>query len=176
MLMLAITAALAAPTVHVQPGRPTYGSVMDTVDAPIDIVRQVVSDCARLQLWFPDMRDTRVVARLGSGVRCEGVMDLPWPVADRSWHVFIDGSEVVVNGQPAVLVRFAYIQGSGNLADMSGHFRLQAAPGGGTRVTYEAWVDLGFWLPSFVLSWATQRVLPGIIEGIRTEAVLRTAP
>lgn len=179
--MFIITAALAAvagmadPVVTVERGEVTYGSVVDVVPVRLDRLVEVATDCGRFDEWFPDMRDTHVVATVAGVVRCRGAMDLPWPLADRHWDVLVDWEPVDIDGARGAVVSIDYLPGSGNLEAMKGRYVLESVgpDGACTRVRYEAWVDLGTWLPDFVLGWATQRILPGVITGLEEQAIAR---
>jgi len=165
----ATTAVHAAElqSIEVEVGRPSTGRLVGTVDVPPAEVLAIVLDCASTGDWFPDLVDTHVV-----GVdRCAGATDLPWPMADRTWAI-----DVWVEPQgEAWLAGFAYVPGSGDLASMEGHWLLEPTEEGGTRVTYEVSIDLGFWIPEPLVGWATRRVMPGILDGLEAQASVGVA-
>jgi carbon monoxide dehydrogenase subunit G len=164
LLLTAFTASAAQlESIEVEVGRPAHGSMVGVVDVPIEEVFAIVMDCESTGEWFPDLDDTRLVA----ADRCAGRTDLPWPIADRTWEIDLASDGV---GTSTWEASFAYVAGSGNLAAMHGRYLLEATDDGRTRVTYEAWIDLGFWIPEPLVSWATKRVLPGVLEGIEQEA------
>lgn len=157
------TQAAELTSIEVEVGRPAYGKMVGIVDVPVQQVFAIVMDCEGTGGWFPDLEDTHLVA----ADRCAGTTDLPWPITDRTWEIDLSASGV---GTETWEAGFAYVPGSGNLAEMQGRYLLEATEDGRTRVTYEAWIDLGFWIPEPLVSWATKRVLPGVLEGIEDEA------
>jgi hypothetical protein len=165
---LLVTAVLAADdvVVEVETGPSSRGRVTGLVDAPIGPVLDVVMDCEGSARWFPGVFETRLVEPGDRGHRCAGVTDLPWPFADRTWEIQVtrwSGADGVV------FVAFAYLPGSGDLEALEGYYRLEPQ-GGQTRVSYEAAVDLGGWIPEVQMNWATERMLPGILEGLEERA------
>ena len=165
-LFAPLALALEPISLDVQVGRPSHGVIVGIVAVPVEQVLDIVMDCDRSDRWFPDLEDTRVV---GPG-RCAGTTDLPWPISDRVWEIdtFAEG------GADRWEARFAYVEGSGNLGSLHGRYVLERLDAGRTRVTYEGWVDLGFWAPQPLVAWATARVLPGILAGIEREARSQT--
>lgn len=167
-LALTLSASAADVRVEVDPGRLNRGLVAGVVDAPIEQVVAVVEDCEGFDQWFPDMIDTRP-----TGVdRCRGATNLPWPLADRQWEVSTGTRVELVDGVETWILPFEYVEGSGNLVEMRGEYRLSRI-GSQTRVEYEAWIDVGFWVPECLLSWATERLLPGMVDGLELAASAR---
>ena len=148
--------------VSVVAGVPHKGEVVGLIDAPVDDVLRTILDCEGFESWFPDMRQ---VERISSEA-CRGTMNLPWPLADRTWT--IDVGEAV-QAESVWRVSFDYVPGSGNLEELHGTFSV-AAHQGGTLVHYEAWVDLGCWVPQWAMNWAAQRILPQLIAGLEMQA------
>jgi hypothetical protein len=147
--------------VEVEPGRSSHGVVVGVVDVPVAVVLERVVDCVGSSSWFPDVYGTTVVSDDGEVIRCAGHTDLPWPLADRSWRI---DTTVERGADGSFVVPFTLAEG--NLEELHGRYVLEGLADGRTRVTYEAWVDLGFWVPPALLDWATNRVLPAILEGI----------
>lgn len=165
--------ATAAPTVVVEPGQVNYGRVTGTVDIPIEAVLAIVEDCEGTDRWFPNTENAHVVRTYEDGsVACAAVMQVPWPLADRSFEL---RTRSLAQADGSWLVTFDYVEGSGNVEVLHGGYHL--VPRGPrseqTHVVYEAWVDIGCWVPSVILGWATGRVLPGVITGLEEEAARR---
>lgn len=162
MWWIAVTAAGAADltTLSVELGRPSHGVVAGVVERPLAEVVELAADCEGSSSWFPDVRDTRVVSDDGVTVRCSGRTDLPWPLADRVWQI----DTTIEDHGDVVVVAFTLVEG--NLDALQGGYVLEDLGDGRTSITYEAWVDLGFWVPEALVDWATRRVLPEIVRGI----------
>jgi hypothetical protein len=162
MVVVLAAAAFGAQVdaVEVTAGQLNHGRVVGTVDGDATAIMRVIRDCEGTARWFPDLLEARLVAEHSDGYRCAGVTDLPWPLADRTWTI-----DVRVSGDVA---RFALVPGTGNVVVMEGRYALTERSDGRTEVDYEAWVDIGVWVPEFVVAWATRRVLPGILAGLET--------
>ena len=138
------------------------GIVVGIVDAPMDDVAALIQDCERMGEWFPDILETTEVAG-GSGTPlCRGTTDVPWPLEDRVWTVESSHRQAAGGWE---VYEFRYLPGSGNLTEMDGRYWLREGAGG-TEVRYEVTIDLGIWVPSPIVGWATQRWLPGIVHGL----------
>ena len=164
-LMTALIATATAAedvSITVEVARTSHGAVSGIVDAPIERVLDLIIDCDGADAWFPELVATHTVAP----GRCGGGTNLPWPVTDRTWQIDVHPAEVERGWD----VSFAYVAGTGNLARMDGAYHLEPLADGRTRVTYEVWIDLGFWVPDPLVAWATRRVLPGILQGLEAEA------
>ena len=159
--------AATIESVEVQAARESHGVVAGVVDVPVGQVLDLVTDCAGSVGWFPDLLAARVVASGSDAVRCEGATDLPWPLTDRTWQI-----DTVVEplADGVFSVPFALVDGSGNLDELRGRYLLEDLGDGRTRVTYEAFVDLGFWVPEALAHYATKQMLPAILLGIESAA------
>ena len=74
-----------------------------------------------------------------------------------------------VDGMDVNLSVFEYVQGSGNLVDVQGYWLLLPWGDDGSQslVRYHVAIDLGTWLPDFLLEWSTENFLPMKIQGLR---------
>ena len=188
MFAMLVTTALAAspapsPTVEVSwtedhpgmrvvTGEVTKAEIVGVVDAPLEEVLAVVLDCERTSEWFPAILESRRVGSHADGSVCEGRTAAPWPVAPRSWTIDVSSYPSRVDGVDTWVVPFAYVQGSGNLDEMYGGYHLQRL-GDRTLVSYEAWLDLGFWMPEFLVSWGTKTILCGLLDALEREVLSR---
>jgi hypothetical protein len=165
--MLAMAAGAATDVVvDVVPGRLNHGSVSGTVAMPISEVVGKVMDCEGTSDWFPNLYGTRLVEADAHAYRCSGSTDLPWPLSDRTWSIDVEEDR---NADGDLVIRFAYVPGSGNLAEMRGAYVLRAV-GDATEVRYTAGIDLGVWVPQAIVEWATRQLLPGILDGLEQGA------
>jgi len=172
--LFASTAAAAHPyAVDVDVGRLSRGEIVGVVDVPVEEALAIVMDCDQADVWFPDMLDTDVVSVDGDVIRCAGATNLPWPVPDRTWQIDSEAHLEVVDGVETWVAAFDYVEGTGNLDVLRGRYLLQRAGAGQTLVRYEAFVDLGFWIPEPLVNWATRRILPGILMGMEAHAETR---
>jgi Polyketide cyclase / dehydrase and lipid transport len=172
-LLIAVTAALAASDVAVDvqtTGRVSRGEVHGTLRVPLDALLTTIADCDGTAAWFPTLSDTHTVARSPT-VRCAGRTELPWPLHDRRWAIDI---EVPPAPPGVVVIAFRYVPGSGDLVSMEGRYTLRALDPHTTWVSYENTVDLGVWVPAFVVDWVSHDVLPRVLAGL--EGAARSGP
>jgi len=172
ILALAVVSAAHAAVVDevaARGGRPAHGRVAGTVHLPVDRVLEILQDCEGFSRWFPDLHEVRTV---GPG-RCAGRTDLPWPLPDRTWVLQTTSTQRADHSWD---LAFAYVRGSGNLIAMEGRWQVEEAAGGGTRVVYEASVDLGLPVPDVLVAWATRRVLPEVLAGLEAHGERASAP
>ncbi len=173
-----LTLATSSPTLEVnwEPGdvavravggETAKGEVVGVVDVPLERVLDIVMDCEGNADWFPQARDTVLVSEDDNVMICHGRTDLPWPMGDRSWTIEVGAYPETHKGVETWVVPFMH-NGEGTVEEMFGGYHLQrwGKDGQQTLVTYEAWVDLGIWIPEPILNWATRRILPGILTGI----------
>jgi len=105
----------------------------------------------------------------GEGALCFGITDTPWPMDDREWIIRAEGGLTTIDGMEVVLSTFTFVPGAGNLVDIDGYWLLipWGDDGSQTLARYHLEVDLGTWLPDFLLEWSTENFLPLKIQGIR---------
>lgn len=151
------------------------GEVVGVIDATMEEVFAVLEDMDRYTRWYPDQRAAALISRTENAAQASGEVHLPFPFPNRTYIVDIDGEERVIDGVRTVQLRFQYVPGSGNFNDMYGFWWLQPWQGNDQRtlVRFVLNADLGVWLPDFVIRWAQRSMLPGIVDGLRREVVLR---
>ena len=151
------------------------GEVIGVVDATMDEVLAVLRDYDNYRRWYPDQRASALLWRRDSNARARGEIRMPVPFPNRHFEIDVTQESRTVDGQRVVTVRWQYVEDSGNFREMYGFWWLQPWQGDTSRTLcrYVLYADLGVWLPAFVIRWAQRRMLPGIIDGIRAEVVLR---
>jgi hypothetical protein len=152
-----------------EPGAINRGQVMGVVDAPIEPLMRIITDTDNQYLWFPDMLESAVISRDGNQGRSSGRTNMPWPIADRNYQVDGRYTTYTFSGQECHAVEYQYVPGSGNMEDLFGYYLLCPWEGSTSRtvVKYVINADIGVWLPAGIISWAQQRLLPGVITGLR---------
>lgn len=147
------------------------GEVYGLIDAPPAKVWAIVSDYNKMKSWYPDMLESITLKREGKSGTLQGLIKMPLVFANRSYQLEAVYQETTIDGVPAYTIEFNYLPGYGNLKDMYGYWLIYENPlkRGQTVVKYVINVDLGVWLPDFILRWAQGRMLPGIITGIRSQ-------
>jgi hypothetical protein len=157
--------------VAVIPGELPVGDALGVLDAPPEQVLEVIRDFPRHSEFMRDMALSEIVGQEGEFTLQHGITDTPWPMADREWTLRTWSGPLEVDGVDCLISRWAYIPGSGNLVDTQGYWLLipWGDDGSKTLMRYHIMVDLGTWLPNFLLEWSTENLLPERINGIRSQ-------
>lgn len=148
------------------------GDVLGIVAGTPEEVLEIITDFDNYDEFVPYMAETEILEYDGQTYLCRGVTDTPWPMDDRRWTVQAWVGEREVDGMNLLLSTWDYVPGSGNLEDTEGYWLLipWGTDGSQTLVRYYIIADLGTWLPDFILVWATENMLPGLLEAIRERA------
>ena len=153
----------------VVPGAVPVGDAMGVVDYTPEQVFNVVSDFDKHGEFMSDLALAEVTGTDGDALFCHGITDTPWPMDDREWIIRAGGGPTEVDGVNVYLVAWTYVPDSGNLVDTNGYWLAMpwGADGTQTLLRYRIQVDLGTWLPDFLLSWSTENFLPWKVIDIR---------
>lgn len=146
------------------------GVVIGVIKAPVEEVWPIVSECGKYADWREVLKDTAVIRReSATKIVCKGTAVVPFPARNRNGHFLVHNRKQVVGGIESYVSTYSYLPGSGNLGDMFGYWLVQpwGADNEHSIVKFVLNVDIGGWLPDFLVRWATGRTLPDTIYGIR---------
>ena len=150
------------------------GVVVGIIQDPLDKVVPLIAECWEYASWRDNISNTRLVDPLNDEagvIICSGTAETPFPASDRDGHFRVHNRITEVDGQRSFVSTFHYIEDTGNLADMFGYW--VAFPYGEneehTMLKHVLNVDIGSWIPSFLIRWATRNTLPATIWGIRKQ-------
>lgn len=150
-------------------GAAPIGDVMGIVDHTPREVMELIRDFDKYHEFMSDISVSEVVSQEGNEYLCHGITDTPWPMDDREWVIQATGGPTQVEGVDVILSTFFYVPDSGNLVHTEGFWL--AIPwgedGSKTLLRYRIQVDLGTWLPEFLINWSTENFLPNKIHDIR---------
>lgn len=164
---------LASGGVHVdvkKSGGVNSGLVIGLVKAPVSEIAPIVAACGKYADWRDSLLNTGVIKTESSTVViCKGTAKVPFPASNRNGHFRVENKDAKIDGIDSFTSVYGYIEGSGNLNDMYGYWLLQPFDGNPeyTVIKHILNVDIGGWLPDFLVRWATSRVLPDTIYGVR---------
>jgi hypothetical protein len=158
-------------------GATPEGDAMGVVNASAETIARILEDFAAYPQWMEDQPTAEVRSEENGVRRCYGVTDTPWPMDDRDWEVFAQGGPQQMDGVDVILLTWQHVPGTGNVVDTQGYWLLipWGADGSQTLVRYRLRVDLGTWLPDFLMSWATENFLPNKIENLRSRVATLAA-
>ena len=148
------------------------GIVIGIIQDDINDVTPLIARCWEYGDWRDNLRDTGLEERRSdNNVVCSGTARVPFPGRNRHGHFDVHNQTTDVEGTRAYVSTFEYIDDSGNMEDMFGYW--VAYPYGPdnehTMLKHVLNVDIGGWLPDFLIRWATRRTLPNTVLGIRNQ-------
>ncbi len=156
--------------------------VTGVVEAPLPLVRDVLLDLERFGRWFPQLREWRVLERLGVVTRVYGRQTFPWPVKDRDYVVLYRWSDTADGG---FSLEATGVADAGPPAP-EGVVRLEAlrslwtlsADGGRTHASYlyegPSSGRLADWLSARGARSRTHAVIDGLAQEVARRAVGKT--
>lgn len=153
--------------VETERGELNRGQVIGFVDAPLEEVVRIVADSENHDQWFPDTEVSTVTASTDSTSTTEGRTHVPL-LRDRFWRLDGERSTTRFNGVECNLLEYMYDTSyeDGNMDELHGYW-LICPEGSGAVVKYVINADLGMAMPRAMITWAQNRMLPGIIEELR---------
>lgn len=155
--------------VDVVVGEVPIGDAIGVIEATPEEVMEVLRNFDDHERVMSDMILAEILEYDGDVALCHGITDTPWPMEDREWVIRASDEVTQIDGMEVILSTFEYVEGSGNLEDINGYwlFIPWGADGSHTLARYHLEVDLGTWLPDFLLEWSTENFLPIKIQGLR---------
>jgi carbon monoxide dehydrogenase subunit G len=161
---------------HLPQHRLERGVGIIRVTAPADIVFAVVTDYDGFERFMPMVKDSVRRGERGARVVVHQSLDLPFPISNRHFEIEVETRDVQTRrGWRCLESRWAYVPGSGNIAEGYGRWEVLEDGAGRALVAYVAFVDPGGRLPGWAFAWATRQGLPRILQAVQKEA-RRRAP
>ena len=157
--------------IDVIPGEVPVGDVLGVIDAPPEALHAIIADVSRHDEIFADTSLSEVVGQDGEYLLQHGITDTPWPMADREWTLRAWSGPMEVEGLAVLVSTWEYVPDSGNIVDTEGYYLLipWGDDGSKTLLRYHIMVDLGTWLPDFLLEWSTENMLPDQVRALRAQ-------
>lgn len=133
-----------------------------TIDAPPEVVREVLLDFAAYPNWAKDLKAAEVVEPGVGGTGPDVRFRAAAMGRSTSYTLRYDLSD------PS---RVAWVQLDGELTrKLDGHYELSESPSGGTDVTYVLEAELKLPLPNFVKSRAQGRIMHAALVDLKDRA------
>ena len=141
-----------------------HAEILTTAERAREVIEDIGSDDA-----LEGLDIDALLTFEGEGALCFGITDTPWPMDDREWVIRAEGGLTNIDGMEVILSTFTFVPGAGNIVDIYGYWLLipWGDDGAQTLARYHLEVDLGTWLPDFLLEWSTENFLPLKVQGIR---------
>lgn len=146
------------------------GVIVGIVQHDISEVTPLIARCWEYGDWRKALKDTTFIEKHDdNNVVCGGTAKVPFPFSDRDGHFEVYNRTETVEGTRSFVSTFDYIDGTGNLEEMHGYWVAYryGEDDEHTLVKHVLNVDIGSWIPSRLIRWATGRTLPGTITGMR---------
>jgi len=143
-------------------------TVMGVVDAPVDKVWKLVSDCAGYAGMMPRVETAKVVKRKGKTTTCATRVDLPFPLGHLD---AVTNNTLLASSKDAKRMSWKLVKGDykRNQGDWElTHFGNKS--NGKTLIVYNALVEPKLAVPKGMLRSGQKRELPAVIKGIRKAA------
>ena len=151
-------------------GEVVTGWGLALVQDPIDDVVPILARCWEYSRWQDNIVDTAMVRRISdNSMVCKGKTLTPFPARDRYGHFQVEYAVQPVDGQRSFVYEYEYLEGTGNLEEVFGHWIL--TPYGSnqehTLVKHVFSVNLGSLIPTFLIQWVLNRNVPQLAYNIR---------
>ncbi len=143
-------------------------TVMGVVDAPVETVWKLVTDCDGYVGMMPRVEDSKVVRRKGKTTTCQVRVDLPFPLG----HLDSTTKNTQMKAE-AGSRRMAWKMVKGDYKRNQGDWELThfgSKGSGKTLIVYNALVVPKLAVPNSMLKSGQKRELPAVIKGIRKAA------
>ena len=146
------------------------GDVMGVINHTPEEVMTLVATFELHKEFYDDVIFSEVEGTDGDFQLLHGITDTPWPMDDREWVLQAAGGPTQVDGVDVIVSTWSYVPDSGNLVDTHGYYLAipWGSDGSQCLLRYRIQVDLGTWLPDFLLTWSQENFLPNKVRNIRT--------
>jgi polyketide cyclase/dehydrase/lipid transport protein len=152
------------------PGKPKEGVGRGVVEAPPERVFRALSDYVHWQEWMPFLASSDARPQRDGAVVSEHAMELPSPLGRRRYQVrFTQRGETAPGGGRSWGIDWAFVKGTGNVADHRGSWRLTDLGGGRTLAVCRLYTDPGGFTPRWAMDRGTSQMLPWIFHGLRQQ-------
>ena len=145
-------------------GKPREAVGRGVIAAPPERVWRALTDYEHWREFMPFLKASDSRPQPDGSALSEHVMDFPSPLGERRYRVrFTQG----VQAGTGWWIRWAYVPGSGNIADHRGSWTLTALGPGRTLAVCRLYTDPGGFTPRWAVDRGTSQMLPWIFHGLR---------
>jgi hypothetical protein len=148
--------------VEVQDNNPLKMTLRDIIASPVSAVRSTIDDLGSWVNWVPLFTKSDVIAQQGSHRSFDARLDLPWPVADRTFVADVAGRKTGFD--------LSYVPGSGNMKDFFITVEILPWTDAGTLVQSSVEADFGIPLTKGFIEWLARRKAPQMFSALETRA------
>lgn len=147
--------------------RPREGIGRGVIEAPPERVWRALTDYAHWQEFMPFLERSTARPQPDGSVLSDHALASPRPLGGRRYRVlFTQAVETSATGK-VWRIRWAYVAGSGNVADHRGSWQLTALGPDRTLAVCRLYTDPGGLTPRWAVDHGTARMLPWIFHGLR---------
>jgi uncharacterized protein YndB with AHSA1/START domain len=133
------------------------------IDAPPARVWEIIDHCGNYQRTLMKVKSSQELSRIGTTVRCEVVVDTPWPLPEL--RVITVAEHIVTPGKWARRWKLE----SGDYIENSGSWTLTPWAGGRTLVEYRVHSEPRVSVPLALMRSAMKEAMPKLMEKLRAD-------
>jgi uncharacterized protein YndB with AHSA1/START domain len=148
-------------------GKPREGIGRGIVEAPPERVWRALTDYAHWHEFMPFLERSDARPQPDGSTLSDHVMDFPFPLGERRYRVRFTQSVETGAAGTVWRIRWAYVPGSGNVADHHGSWTLTQLGPGRTLAVCRLYTEPGGLAPRWAVDRGTARMLPWIFHGLR---------
>lgn len=149
--------------------REAAGQVEAVIDiqAPAMLVWDTLMDCAHAAEFVPNLISCKVISRDPGGA-----WEVREHIVDAGWFLPNIRSQFRADVTPGQEIRFQQIEGDFEV--MQGRWLMTSQSGGGvTRLSYQARLKPGMWVPDFLIQSLIETEAPETLKAVRAEVLRR---
>jgi uncharacterized protein YndB with AHSA1/START domain len=148
-------------------GKPREGIGRGVIEAAPERVWRALTDYAHWREFMPFLESSEARPQPDGSVVGEHALELPAPIGERHYRVRFTPSVETGAAGKVWRLRWAYVAGSGNVADHRGSWTLTALGPERTLAVCRLYTDPGGMTPRWAVDRGTVRMLPWIFDGLR---------
>lgn len=147
--------------------KPREGIGRGVIAAPPERVWRALTDYAHWNEFMPYLERSDVQPQADGSVLSDHALNFPAPIGERRYRVRLTQAIEEGAGGKIWRIRWAYVAGSGNIADHRGSWQLTALGPDRTLAVCRLYTDPGGFTPRWAMDRGTARMLPWIFDGLR---------
>lgn len=145
------------------------------INAPPELVWEILQDYDRTNVWAPDMAECRTIARQGRRLHVFSRNSAPWPISDPQAELVVDHEDIVMDGVRVLTQRWTMVPDTGNVSVNDGFWLLEpwGEDGSQTMAHQMIWLAPHVPVPAGVFRRTARRRLEANFKSFQAYAASR---